>query len=145
MRFRVTANNTNGNLPRHEEWFDTEERAKRHGDWWHGQSSLCNVEVDEPLGVLLTFSNGSTQFEVAPDMPTAIAVRDSWQGVVNNRKINRSTVRKVEICGVRQKTAVATAEDQLVGAWMAAALDDHMVCPSMKYDINRWIDSKEWV
>lgn len=38
-----------------------------------------------------------------------------------------------------------THHDQLVGAWMAAALDDRKVCPSMKFDLNLWMDSKEWV
>lgn len=41
--------------------------------------------------------------------------------------------------------AAMTIHDQRVGAWMAAALDDRKVCPSMKYDINLWMDSKEWV
>lgn len=39
---------------------------------------------------------------------------------------------------------VPTAEDEKIGGWLAAALEDSKVCPSMKYDINRWMDSKAW-
>lgn len=145
MRIRVTAENTNGNLPNHEEWFTDIERAKKHADWWHGQSTLRNVEITEPLGVELTHANGQKVFEITHSLTVAMDVRQSWQAVINNRKTNRTRVKSVEILGLPVKTATATAEDQLVGAWMAAALDDHTVCPSMKYDINRWMDSKEWV
>lgn len=145
MSIKVTANNTNGNLPGLVEWFDDIERAKKHADWWHGQSSVCNVEITEPLGVQLTHTSGKTYFEEAVSMEQAIDVRNSWQGVIDNRKINHTRVRKVEILGLPiDKTAVATPEDTLVGAWMAAALEDHTVSPVMKYDINRWLDSKEW-
>lgn len=145
MSIKVTANNTNGNLPGLVEWFDDIERAKKHADWWHGQSSVCNVEISEPLGVRLTNADGQSFFEPAMDMAEAISVRDSWQGVIDNRRNNRTRVRKVEIVnGPLVPTAVATPEDSLVGAWMAAALEDHTVSPVMKYDINRWLDSKEW-
>lgn len=39
---------------------------------------------------------------------------------------------------------VPTAQDEKIGSWLAAALDDAKVCPSMKLDINRWMDSKAW-
>lgn len=145
MRIKVTANNTNGNLPHLEERFETIESAKKHADWWHGQSSVCNVEITEPLGVLLTHANGTQVFGEAIDLHEALDARQSWQGVINNRKINRTRVRKVEIVGLVDKTAVATKEDALIGAWAALALEDHRIAPSMKYDINRWMDSKEWV
>lgn len=145
MQFRVTANNTNGNLPRLEEMFDTVEQAKKHADWWHGQSAVCNVEIDEPLGVLLTRANGEKVFGAALNLHEAMDARQSWQDVIGNKKINRSRVTKAEIVGLRNKTAVATPEDAFVGTWMAEALDDPKVLPSMKYDINRWMDSKEWV
>lgn len=145
MRILVTANNTNGNLPRHEEWFDDIESAKKHADWWHSQSALCNVEITEPLGVQLTHANGLKVFELADNLHQALDVRDSWQKVIGNNKINRTRVRKVEICGLPIKTAIATPEDHYVGSWMAGALEDHLVSPSMKYDINRWMDSKEWI
>ena len=141
---KVTANNTNGNLPGHVEWFTDIKRAKTHAEWWHSQSALCNVEITEPLGVQLTQANGETTFETAPNLEFAMQVRASWQAVINNRKTNRSRITKVEILGVPAKTATATKEDALVGDWMAAALDDHKVSPSMKYDINRWMDSKDW-
>lgn len=145
MNIKVTANNTNGNLPGLVEWFDDIDRAKSHADWWHGQSSVCNVEITEPLGIQLIHANGHKVFEEAPSLSVAMDVRESWQGIIANRKINRTRVKTVEIKGLRDKTAVATPEDDLVGAWMAAALEDNKVCPSMKYDINRWMDSKEWV
>jgi hypothetical protein len=144
MRIRVTADNTNGNLPGHTEWFTDPERAKRHADWWHGQSSLRNVQIDVPLGVMVTDVGGREAFEVAPDLATAQEVAASWQAVIDNRKINRTTARKVEILGLPSRAYPVSPEDLLVGGWMAAALDDHKVCPSMKYDINRWLDSKDW-
>ncbi|QBJ04505.1 hypothetical protein HOV23_gp068 [Pseudomonas phage Lana] len=145
MQFRVIANNTNGNLPGLDERFETIDQAKKHADWWHGQSAVCNVEIDELLGVQLTRANGTKEFGRANDLDEAMDVRESWQGVIDNRKINRSRVTKAEIVGLRHKTAVATPEDAFVGKWMAEALDDPKVLPSMKYDINRWMDSKEWV
>lgn len=145
MKILVTANNTNGNLPRLEEWFDTVESAKKHADWWHTHSSLCNVEITEPLGVMLTYANGSKVFEVAEDLGEALDVANSWKSVVANKKVNRTRVRKVEILGAADKTAVSTPEDSLIGKWAADALDDPKIPPSMKYDINRWMDSKEWV
>lgn len=144
MKILVTANNTNGNLPRLEEWFDTVESAKKHADWWHTHSTLCNVEITEPLGVMLTYANGSKVFEVAEDLGEALDVANSWKSVVANKKINRSRITKVEILGLPVKTAKATPEDALIGTWVAEALDNHLVLPSMKYDINRWIDSKDW-
>lgn len=42
------------------------------------------------------------------------------------------------------KRYIPTAEDTQVGEWLAAALDDPKVCPTMKFDINRWLDSKAW-
>lgn len=144
MNIKVSANNTNGNLPGPVEWFDDIERAKKHADWWHSQSAVCNVEITEPLGVQLTRANGQKTFDQALSLREAVEVRDSWQGVINNRKINRSRISKVEILGLVTKTAKATAEDALIGTWVAEALDNHLVLPSMKYDINRWIDSKDW-
>lgn len=144
MHILVEANNTNGNKPGLLEWFDDIERAKKHADWWHSQSSVCNVNIREPLGVQLTYANGSKVFEQAGNLAEAMDVRQSWQGVIDNRKFNRTRVKKVEILGLPVKTAKATKEDALIGAWVAEALDNHLVLPSMKYDINRWIDSKDW-
>lgn len=144
MHIKVSANNTNGNLPSLVEWFDDIDRAKKYADWWHSQSALCNVEITEPPGVQLTRANGSKVFEQAGNLAEAMDVCQSWQGVINNRKINRSRVTKVEILGLPVKTAKATPEDALIGTWVAEALDNHLVLPSMKYDINRWIDSKDW-
>ena len=39
---------------------------------------------------------------------------------------------------------IPTADDEKIGAWLAAALDDPKVCPTMKFDINCWLDSKAW-
>lgn len=145
MKILVTANNTNGNLPRLEEWFEDVNQAKKHADWWHTHSSLCNVEITEPLGVMLTYANGSKVFEVAKDIHEAMEVRASWAAVVANRKINRTRVKSVAILGLPVRTATSTPEDSLMGKWAAEALDDPKISPSMKYDINRWMDSKEWV
>lgn len=151
MNILVSANNTNGNLPGHQEWFDTVEQAKRHADWLHTQSALCNVEITEPLGVLLTHANGTKAFGqvtnpvYAEALKEVMDVRESWQAVIGNRKINRTRVTKAEIVGLPTKTAIATPEDALIGDWMALALEDHLIKPSMKYDLNRWLDSKEWI
>jgi hypothetical protein len=145
MQFRVTANNTNGSLPRLEELFDTIEQAKKHADWWHLQSSVCNVEIDEPLGVMLTRANGEKVFGTAASLHEAMEARASWQAVIANKKTNKSRVKRAEIVGLPVKTAIATPEDHYVGTWMAEALEDPKMPPSMKYDINRWMDSKEWV
>lgn len=144
MNIKVSANNTNGSLPGPVEWFDDINAAKKHADWWHSQSAVCNVEITESLGVQLTQANGQKVFETAPNLEFAMQVRASWQAVINNRKINRSRITKVEILGLPVKTAKATPEDALIGTWVAEALDNHLVLPSMKYDINRWIDSKDW-
>lgn len=144
MNILVTANNTNGSKPGHEEWFDTITAAKKHADWMHQSSGLCNVEITEPLGVLLTHANGTKKFERAMDIRQALDVKESWKGVVANRKINRSRVTEVQIVGLPIKTAKATPEDAFVGDWMALALEDIRILPSMKYDINRWMDSKDW-
>jgi hypothetical protein len=145
MHIKVSANNTNGNLPGLVEWFNDIDKAKKHADWLHMQSSVCNVEITEPLGVELVYANGRTVFETALNLHHAMDVRSSWKAVIANSKINKSRVKDARIRGLRVKTSRSTAEDHLVGAWMAAALEDHLVCPSMKYDINRWLDSKEWV
>lgn len=126
------------------EWFDDIERAKKHADWWHSQSAVCNVNIREPLGVQLTYANGAKKFEQVGNIAEAMDVSQSWQAVINNRKINGSRVTKVEIHGLPVKTAKATKEDALIGVWVAEALDNHLVLPSMKYDINRWLDSKDW-
>lgn len=144
MKILVTANNTNGNLPGHKEWFDTVESAKKHADWWHSQSSLCNVEITEPLGVLLTHANGTKVFGEAATLKEALEVKQSWLDVVANRKSNKTRVKEVQICGLITPTAVATKQDYLLGDWAALALEDHKLLPSMKYDINRWMDSKDW-
>lgn len=144
MHIKVSANNTNGSLPGPVEWFDDVDKAKKHADWWHSQSAVCNVEITEPLGVQLTHANGVKVFETALNMHEAITVMESWKGVIANRKINRTRLTSVEILGMTVKTARATPEDALIGAWVAEALDNHLVLPSMKYDINRWIDSKDW-
>jgi hypothetical protein len=145
MKIKVTANNTNGNQPGQVEWFECIDRAKMHADWWHGQSALCNVEIKQPLGVQLTLSNGTKIFEEAAHIDEANEAVKSWQGVIANKKINRTRVRQAEVVGLRFMTSKATEEDKLVGAWMAAALEDPLVSPVMKYDINLWLDSKEWV
>lgn len=144
MHIKVSANNTNGSLPGPVEWFDDIDRAKKHADWWHSQSAVCNVEITEPLGVQLTHANGHKVFDTALNMREAFTVLDSWKAVIANRKINRARVTSAQILGATVKTARATPEDALIGAWVAEALDNHLVLPSMKYDINRWIDSKDW-
>lgn len=144
MKILVTANNTNGNLPGHEEWFDTIESAKKHADWWHCQSSLCNVDITEPLGVQLTHAHGGKVFERAISVREAVEVKRSWDSVIANRKFNKTRVTKVEILGLITPTAIATPQDYLIGGWAALALEDHKILPSMKYDINRWMDSKDW-
>ena len=42
------------------------------------------------------------------------------------------------------KRYIPSAEDEKMGGWLAAALDDPKVCPTMKFDINRWLDSRAW-
>lgn len=144
MNILVTANNTNGNLPRHEEWFDSIESAKKHADWWQSQSTLCNVEITEPLGVLLTRANGAKVFCRTDSVKEALDVKEKWLVVVATRKANKTRVTKVEIVGLITPTAAATPQDYLLGDWAALALEDHKILPSMKYDINRWMDSKDW-
>ena len=42
------------------------------------------------------------------------------------------------------KKVPLTKEDEAVGRWLSAALDDPKTCDEMKADINRWMDSKEY-
>ena len=136
MRFLVTAEFTSGEQPRLEMRFETEEQARSHADWLFSASGYHTVE--------LTYTGGRKVFESAPNIAEACNVAASWNAVAANHKINRTPVRKAEVVGIRYITAVATPEDVAIGAWHAAALEDPKVCPSMKYDINRWMDSKEW-
>ena len=144
MRFLVTAEFTSGEQPRLEMRFETEEQARSHADWLFSASGYHTVEMQEEMGVELTYTGGRKVFESAPNIAEACNVAASWNAVAANHKINRSPVRKAEVVGIRYITAVATPEDIAIGAWHAAALEDPKVCPSMKYDINRWMDSKEW-
>lgn len=142
--YLITSDFTGGMVNGHNVHETELRRAKLIADRMFGDPGYMNVELTEPLGVQLTMSNGDVVMETCSDLAAGIDAVESWKAVIANRKINRTRVRKAEMVGVIKKTAIATEEDKLVGEWMAAALDDRKVCPSMKFDINRWMDSKEW-
>jgi hypothetical protein len=144
MKYRITAWCANGDVRPIIEYHDNLDRARQTADWLHHSPGMREVELAEPYGVQLIRANGDSVFEHCETLEAANDAAASWLAVIDNKKINRTRVRQVHVLGVRDKTAVATEEDKLVGAWMAAALEDHKVCPSMKFDINRWMDSKEW-
>lgn len=144
MKYVVKAAYTNGFLPGYEIAYDDLQQAKNHADTMFRDPGFKNVEITEPFGVIVTYKGGRRKVEYCDTYAEAVDAAASMQGVIDNRKINRHPAVKVEAIGFRPITAKAAAEDCAIGAWHAAALDDHKVCPSMKYDINAWLDSKEW-
>lgn len=144
MKFVIKAAYTNGFLPGYEIAYDDLQQAKNHADTMFRDPGFKNVEITEPFGVIVTYKNKTRKAEYCKTWAEAVNAAASMQRVINNRKVNGHPAVKVEAIGFRPKTAQATAEDVAIGAWHAAALDDHKVCPSMKYDINAWLDSKEW-
>lgn len=144
MKYVVKAAYTNGFLPGYEIAYDDLQQAKNHADTMFRDPGFKNVEITEPVGVIVTYKNGTRKAEYCKTWAEAVNAAASMQRVINNRKVNGHPAVKVEAIGFRGMTAKPTAEDILIGAWHAAALSDHKVCPSMKYDINAWIDSKDW-
>lgn len=144
MKYVVKAAYTNGALPGWEQAFDDLQAAKNAADTWFRDPGFKNVEITEPFGVIVTYKSRKRKVEYCETYALALDAAASMQRVIDNRKINGHPAVKVEAIGFRPITAKATAEDCAIGAWHAAALDDHKVCPSMKYDINAWLDSKEW-
>lgn len=144
MKYLVKAAYTNGAQPGWEQAFNNLQPAKDAADMWFRDPGFKNVEITEPFGVIVTYKNKTRKAEYCKTWAEAVNAAASMQRVINNRKVNGHPAVKVEAIGFRPKTAQATAEDGAIGAWHAAALDDHKVCPSMKYDINAWLDSKEW-
>lgn len=121
-----------------------ESMARLIADRMHADPGYMNVQLTEPMGVQLTYSNLDVVFEVCEDINEARDVVESWKGVIANRKINRTRVRKAELIGAPCRDTIPTEQDIKLGEWMCAALDDRKVSPCMKLDINRWMDSKEW-
>lgn len=144
MKYVVKAAYTNGSLPGWEQAFDDLQAAKAAADMWFRDPGFKNVEITEPFGVIVTYKNRKRKVEYCETYAQAVDAMQSMQRVIDNRSVNGHPAVKVETIGFRPKTAQSTAEDVAIGAWHAAALDDHKVCPSMKYDINAWLDSKEW-
>lgn len=144
MKFVIKAEYTNGFQPGYEIAYDDLQQAKNHADTMFRDPGFKNVEITEPFGVIVRYQNGTRKVEYCATHAQAEDAAQSMQCVIDNAKINRTRARSVEVIGFRPITAQATAEDCAIGAWHAAALDDHKVCPSMKYDINAWLDSKEW-
>lgn len=144
MKYVVKAAYTNGSLPGWEQKFDDLQAAKTAADMWFRDPGFKNVEITEPFGVIVTYKNKTRKVEYCKSYAFALEAAASMQRVIDNRKINGHPAVKVEAIGFRPITAKATAEDCAIGEWHAACLDDHKVCPSMKYDINAWLDSKEW-
>ena len=144
MKFRITAWCANGDVRPIVETHDDLNRARQVADWMHNNPGMTDVKLEEPFGVRLIKANGTSVFEHCDTLEAANDAAASWNGVVANRKINRHRVRKVEVMGVYDKTAVATAEDRALAERLVDLLEDHKTLPSVKFDINRWMDSKEW-
>lgn len=142
--FLITADFTNGNVNGHQLCELNENMARLIADRMHNDPGYMNVQLTEPMGVLLTYSNQSTTFESCDDINVGLDTVESWKAVIANRRINRTRVRKAELIGVPSRSSVPTEEDIKMGEWLCAALDDRKVSPCMKLDINRWMDSKEW-
>lgn len=145
MKYRITAWCANGDVRPIIEYHDDLDRARQTADWFHQNPCMGSVVLEEPVGVLLTRANGKSVVEYCKTAEVANDVLEGWQRVIDNKKVNRMRVRTAVLTGVPAKTAVATPEDHLVGAWMAEALEDPKVLPSMKFDLNIWMDSKEWL
>lgn len=144
MKYRITALFSNGERAPIVEYHEDIEKARKNADWMHNNPSLMGVELIEPPGVRLVFANGESTAEYCHTIEEAVVAAKSWQEVVDNRKKNRTRVRKVELLGFRPKVGVATEADHRLGSWMAGYLEDPKVPPSVKFDINCWMDSREW-
>lgn len=144
MTYRITAWCANGDVRPIVEEIEDLDKARLTADWMHNNPSMKSVELTEPYGVRLTRANGTSVFEFTDTLEAANDAAASWQGVLENRKVNRQRIRQVAVMGVVKKTATATPEDHLLGEFLAEALEDHKVLPSVKFNINRWMDSKVW-
>lgn len=144
MTYRITAWCANGDVRPIVEEIDDLNRARQTADWMHNNPSMKSVELEEPFGVRLTKANGESVHEFCATLDAANDAAASWEAVIGNKKINRTRIRSVAVMGVVKKTAVATPEDHLLGEFLAEVLEDHKVLPSVKFNINRWMDSKVW-
>lgn len=144
MKYLVTADFANGSVPRWEQGFDEAEAAKRAADMWFSDPAFKNVEIKEPFGVIVTYKSRKRKVEYCETYALALDGAASMQRVIDNREVNGHPAVQVEAIGFRSRAVQATAEDIILGAWLSAALSDPSTCPSMKYDINLWFDSKEW-
>lgn len=140
--FLITADQTNGDVNKYVQYESDEKKVRLIADHMFTDRGFMNVEITEPLGVEI-ITNQGPQFEECSNIVACEAAVAAWTAEAK-RKRNKGFVRSARVVGRIVKTAVATEDDKLVGAWMAAALDDRKVCPSMKFDINCWMDSKEW-
>jgi len=144
VKYRITAWCSNGDIRPIVEFQEDFNQARKVADWMHNNPAMKGVELVEPYGVRLTKANGETIVEHFETIEAANDASFVWLGVIANRKTNKFRIRKVEVMGVYEKTAVATPEDHLLGEFLAEALEDHKTSPCVKFDINRWMDSKEW-
>lgn len=138
--FLITADRTNGDVNR----FCTQEtsfkRARATADLLHRDSSLMNVELTEPLGVLVEGPQGIHLIECKDDDTCQLLIKK-----LRSKHGKKAGVRKARITAAVKKTARSTPEDELLGEFLAEMLESRQVLPSVKFDINRWMDSKEWV
>lgn len=144
MRYRITAQCTNGDRHPIVEFYEDVNRARSTADWMHNNPSLMDVVLEEPFGVRLTQNNGTSVVEHCDTLDAANDSAASWNKVVANRKVNRTRIRHVEVLGAPVRTAVATAEDLMLSEAMLTVLEDPKALPSVKFDIHRWFDSKVW-
>ena len=144
MTYRITAWCANGDVRPLVEEIEDLTRARQTADWMHNNPAMKSVELEEPFGVRLTKANGESVYEFCETLEAANDAAASWSEVVANKKTNRTRIRQVAVMGVVPKTATATPEDHLLGEFLADALEDHKVLPSVKFNINRWMDSKVW-
>lgn len=144
MKYRVTAWCSNGDVRPVVEYFEDEAKARSTADWMHNNPSMMNVTLEAPFGVRLSQANGNSVTEHCETLDAANDAAASWQEVVDNRKVNRTRIRKVEVLNAPVRTAVATAQDLALSEAMLTVLEDPKILPSIKYDINRWFDSKVW-
>jgi hypothetical protein len=140
----VTAWCSNGDVNPVIEHFEDEAKARSTADWMHNNPGLMNVTLEAPFGVRLIQANGEDVTEHHPDIHVINKVAASWRNVVANRKFNRTRIRRVEVLNAPVRTAVATAQDLALSEAMMNVLEDAKILPSIKFDINRWFDSKVW-
>lgn len=138
--YLITADRTNGDVNPFTAQETSIKKARALADHLMSDSALMNVELSEPLGVLVESNQGVHLMECPDEQQCQMIITR-----MRSKKGKKAGIRSARITGQTIKTAKSTPEDSLLGEFLAECLESKKVLPSVKFDINRWMDSKEWV